>query len=48
MGKIGEYGKRVKWEQLGAARSRVWEISVTDPVKAVILGATIMATPGTS
>jgi hypothetical protein len=31
-GKIGEYTKRVRWNRLGTARRRVFEVSVTDPV----------------
>lgn len=48
MGRIGQYNARCKWEQLGAGRQRVWEISITDPVKAVILGAVVMVKPGSS
>lgn len=48
IGKIGEYGRRAKKEQLGAGRNRVWEISMTDPVKVVILGAVVRATVGNS
>lgn len=39
MGKIGAYGWRAKWNRLGRGRNRVWEVSVTDKVKTVILGA---------
>lgn len=46
MGKIGEYGRRCLWNRLGMGRQRVWEISITDPVKAVIMGAVMRATPG--
>ncbi|HEX6038916.1 packaged DNA stabilization protein [Longimicrobium sp.] len=31
-GKIGEYGKRVRWNRMGAARRRVYELVLTDPV----------------
>ena len=31
-GKIGEYGRRVRWNRLGAARRRVWEVSMSDPI----------------
>jgi hypothetical protein len=41
MGKIGEYAKRVIFRRLGRGRNRVWEISGTEPVKTVILGATV-------
>lgn len=39
MGKIGAYGWRAKWNRLGRGYNRVWEVSVTDKVKVVILGA---------
>lgn len=38
-GKAGEYGKRVKWNRLGAARKRVFEVSVTDPIPWRIMAA---------
>jgi len=38
-GKIGEYSSRVRWWRLGEARDRVWEVSITDPVKRCIVGA---------
>ena len=31
-GKVGEYGARVKWERLGSARRRTYEIAVSDPI----------------
>lgn len=37
IGRIGEYGYRAKFTRLGAGRNRVFELSVTDPVKVVIL-----------
>ena len=40
-GKIGKYNKRVKWNRLGASRDRVWEVSITDPVKVTFLNAFI-------
>jgi len=40
MGKIGERNKKVRWRQLGYTESsRVYEITVTDPVDAVLLDA---------
>jgi len=32
LGKIGEYRNRVKWNQLGQARDRVYRVRVSDPV----------------
>lgn len=48
MGKMGQYGARCIWNRLGSGRSRVWEISVTDPVNAVILGAVMLGEAGES
>jgi hypothetical protein len=38
-GAQGEYSKRVIFTRLGSARNRMYEVSITDPVKRVILGA---------
>lgn len=38
-GKIGEYNVRVHWHRLGAARRRVFEVSVSDPIPWRITGA---------
>lgn len=32
IGKMGEYNTRVKWNRLGQARNRVYDISISDPV----------------
>lgn len=48
MGSIGQYGKRVIWRRLGMTtklRDRVYEVSGTDPVKVVILGAELLLSP---
>lgn len=39
IGKIGEYERRAKWNRLGQFRQRVLRVSISDPVKTVILGA---------
>ena len=39
VGKIGETHQRVKFDQLGSARNRVFEIELSDPVNLTILGA---------
>lgn len=45
MGKIGETNKgRCSLDRLGSGRDRVFEISISDPVKRVILGAAVDAT----
>lgn len=48
LGKIGQYGRRAIWRRLGMTmklRDRVYEISGTDPVKIVIMGAELLASP---
>lgn len=40
-GKIGEYGKRIKWNRLGYSRDWVGELTMSDPVPWVIMGATL-------
>lgn len=39
MGAIGEYRARAIWRRLGRSRDRIPRITITDPVKRVILGA---------
>ena len=39
MGLIGEYGQRARWHSQGMGRDRIFQIVVTDPVKADIIGA---------
>ena len=48
MGRMGEYKARARWRRLGRARDRVWEVSVSDPVKVVMIGAHLNARVGTS
>lgn len=38
-GKLGEYRARAIWRRLGQSRDRVYELTVTDPVKRVIVDA---------
>jgi hypothetical protein len=48
MGRIGQYGRRVFWRRLGMTmklRDRVYEVSGTDPVKIVIVGAELLLSP---
>ena len=45
IGKIGEYYKRVFFRRLGMTmkiRDRVYELSMTDPVKIAIMGAQLL------
>lgn len=39
IGKLGEYETRVRWRRLGRSRNRVYEVTVSDPVKKTITGA---------
>ena len=46
IGKQGKYQNRAIWRRLGWSRDRVFEVSVTDPVKAVIVSANLKAEAG--
>jgi hypothetical protein len=46
IGKVGKYQNRIIWRRLGWARDRIYEIVVTDPVKAVIVSANLKASVG--
>lgn len=48
IGKIGKYGTRAVWKRLGASRSRVYEASITDPVKRVIIAGHLRMSQGNS
>ena len=39
MGKIGEYAKRVRFNQLGTFYQRMFELNISDPIKGVIINA---------
>ena len=39
MGTIGKRRERTIFRRLGQARDRIYELSITDPVKTVIAGA---------
>lgn len=41
IGMIGRYRNRAIWRRLGLSRDRVFEVVVTDPVKAVIISANL-------
>lgn len=42
-GKVGEFYRRVRWNRLGSARRRVFEVSVTDPIPWRITAAYLKA-----
>jgi hypothetical protein len=46
IGRIGKYNNRAIWRRLGWSRDRVFEVVVTDPVKAVIVSANLKAEEG--
>lgn len=46
IGRIGHYQNRAIWRRLGMARDRIFEVSLTDPVKAVIVSANLKASVG--
>jgi hypothetical protein len=39
MGAIGLYTTRARWSKLGSSRQRVYRVTISDPVKRVIIGA---------
>ena len=48
IGQQGKYRNRAIWRRLGTARDRVFEVVVTDPVKAVIVSSNLKASEGES
>ena len=46
IGQLGKYKNRAIWRRLGMARDRVFEVSITDPVNAVIISANLKASGG--
>jgi hypothetical protein len=46
IGKTGKYKNRAIWRRLGWSRDRVFEVTVSDPVKAVVVSANLKATEG--
>jgi hypothetical protein len=46
IGKQGRYLNRAIWRRLGFARDRVFEVSISDPVRAVIISANLKAEAG--
>lgn len=40
-GNIGQYKARVRWNRLGRARDRIYRVTITDPIKRVIVGASL-------
>lgn len=46
IGRMGKYLNRAIWRRLGMARDRIFEVTVSDPVKCVIVSANLKATQG--
>jgi len=46
IGKIGRYRDRAIWRRLGMARDRVFEVSISDPVRAVVISAELRTSAG--
>ena len=46
IGLQGKYKNRIIWRRLGWARDRIFEVVVTDPIKAVIISANLIAEAG--
>ena len=46
IGKMGQYSNRAIWRRLGFGRDRVFEVSISAPVKAVIISANLKASAG--
>jgi hypothetical protein len=46
IGKVGKYTERPELRRLGTARDFVFKLRITDPVKRVLTGLGIRATPG--
>lgn len=46
IGKVGKYKNRIIWRRLGWSRDRIFEVVVTDPIKAVIISANLKASAG--
>jgi hypothetical protein len=48
IGRVGDYAARAVWRRLGRSRNRVYRVTITDPVKVVMLGAYLEAKGGMS
>lgn len=48
IGRIGERRSRVKWRRLGRSRDRVFRVTITDPVRVAMVGASVQVRVGTS
>lgn len=46
VGKLGDRRTRVKWRRLGRSRDRVFKVTITDPVRVAIVGASVVVRTG--
>jgi hypothetical protein len=46
IGAMGQYANRALWRRLGWSRDRIFEVAISDPVKAVIVSAELKASKG--
>lgn len=44
LGSMGNYRARARWNRLGRSRDRVYRLTISDPIKRTILGATLNPT----
>lgn len=48
IGMLGERRTRVRWRRLGRSRDRVFRVTITDPVRVAIVGASVLVRQGLS
>jgi hypothetical protein len=48
IGKVGEYNTRVRWRRLGKSNQRVYRMTISDPVKCVIIAARVLVDAGSN
>jgi hypothetical protein len=48
LGKIGQTKNRARWRRLGSSRDRIFEVTITDPVDVVLIGAKLEFEKGAS
>lgn len=46
IGRIGQYKNRVRWTRLGVARNKVFKVTISDPVRVVMIDAIINFSTG--
>lgn len=43
LGLVGQYRVRARWRRLGRSRARVYRVTISDPVKVVMIGGRVIA-----